>query len=164
MIENIIIQTAINFTFGHLNWKNMNFQFSRKIRNLDETNVVYTVVLLKVRASDFEYKAFEDLNFEEMAKGTNNLTSIKGSILSEVLNEVRVFYVTGFFVWHNVMWQNLCPRGNFSAVFKGISQSWCNFTSAILLLESRTSSSFPCWTKNKIIKINQDKRDDHKIK
>ena len=50
----------------------MNFQFLRKIRNLDETNVVYTVGLLKVRASDFEYKAFEDLNFEEMVKGTNN--------------------------------------------------------------------------------------------
>ena len=76
----------------------MNFQFFRKIRNFDETNVVYTVGLLKVRASDFEYKAFEDLNFEEMAKGTNNLTSIIGSILSEVLNEVRVFYVTGFFM------------------------------------------------------------------
>ena len=51
----------------------------------------FTVGLLKVRASDFEYKAFEDLNFEEMAKGTNNLTSIIGSILSEVLYEARVF-------------------------------------------------------------------------
>jgi hypothetical protein len=25
-----------------------------------------------VRASDFDYIAFEDLNFEEMVKGTNN--------------------------------------------------------------------------------------------
>jgi len=72
-------------------------------------NFVYTVSLLKVRASDFDYEAFEDLSFEDMAKAQihfNEFYNFNTNIYQGTLCHIHV-----------------CPKG-INMQFQGFLDTW----------------------------------------